>query len=208
MNKMNQYFDKIFVITVKDSQRSKRLNEKFTFNFETFYGVDGRFIDKRDSIWTHGQLGCTMSHINLYKHILDNQINKVLILEDDAIELSNTNLIEEYMRQLPMNWGMAYLFWSTHGISPNYSNNWFKLNNNDFRYVMGTAAIALQLDFVKEIYEFNKNYLYTADGAYSEIVKQRNKECYLLCPRMFDVDNSPPISVEVDKYIRGEKSEI
>jgi len=205
---INKYFDKIYIITLEGSDRHKNLKLKIDFDFETFFGVDGRYIDKKDSIWTHGQMGCTMSHIKLYKHIIDNNIQSVLILEDDAIMQHNISNISEYMSQLPTDWGMLYLGWRSRNISPNHNKNWFKMNMESFRIIEGTHAIALQLDFVKQMYEFNKNCIYTADGAYTEIVKQMGKDCYLVTPKVFDNDNSPSLTEEVDKYMRGDKNTI
>jgi GR25 family glycosyltransferase involved in LPS biosynthesis len=56
------------------------------------------FIDnKMKSMWNikrdkHlGRCACFMSHVALLKHIVDNKLNDVLILEDDAIKCDNIN---------------------------------------------------------------------------------------------------------------------
>jgi GR25 family glycosyltransferase involved in LPS biosynthesis len=206
MHLINEWFDKVFIITLKGSERSKKLKDRFDFDYELFYGIDGRYIDRKNSRWSNGQLGCTMSHINLYKHIIDNKIQKTLILEDDALPCNNLNNIDNYMKQLPNDWGMLYLFYTTVSLIPNYNKNWFKLNINSFQNVMCTSSIALQLDFAKDIYEINKNYLYTADGAYSALVTQKQRECYLACPKLFEVDyQAPSITCEVDKCLQGKE---
>lgn len=55
-------------------------------------------IDKMISYWNvrhtdqHlAKIGCWLSHTKLLKHIIDNQLNEVLIIEDDAIGVWNEN---------------------------------------------------------------------------------------------------------------------
>ena len=94
----------IFVISLKNSSRrefiAKRLRGlglQFDF-FDAIYGkdlskeqlsqIDFQFYPQNFSArkpLTLGEIGCAMSHIMLYEHIVKNNISEAIILEDDAI---------------------------------------------------------------------------------------------------------------------------
>lgn len=91
---------KIFIITLKNSKRSKairRLNE-LKVKFEIFYGINGKKIKKKDinKIYNSSEtkknigrdlslpeIGTSGSHLKLYKKILKEKIDNAIILEDD-----------------------------------------------------------------------------------------------------------------------------
>ena len=97
-------FPKIIVISLKNSSRrsiiSKRLlglGLEFEF-FDATYGktlsqeilgsVDYDFYPKHylsPKSLTLGEIGCAISHIRAYEHIVENKIESAIILEDDAI---------------------------------------------------------------------------------------------------------------------------
>ena len=91
-------------ICINLKRREDRL-EKFTKtcpieNVETFYAIDGKTV-KDDTNNVHflekfkklngGQIGCFLSHYYLWKKMLDENLDKLLILEDDCIFPSNFN---------------------------------------------------------------------------------------------------------------------
>lgn len=97
----------VFVVTLRGADERqaqvaaglRRLGLDFSF----FYGVDGRVMtaEERGRLVDHerrkarkrgyvramapAELGCSLSHRNLYQHILDNNHPHALILEDDAV---------------------------------------------------------------------------------------------------------------------------
>lgn len=126
---------KIYVLNLK-SRIEKRLKIKKQLNdqnikYEIIEGIDGKELDnnylKNNKIeicneyyWTiknrnmtYGELGCTLSHLKIYeKHILENDKEYCLILEDDVIipdnfidKLKNITL---KIDKLP-NWDLIYL---------------------------------------------------------------------------------------------------
>ncbi|MFP4793960.1 glycosyltransferase family 25 protein [Pasteurella multocida] len=94
----------IFVISLKDSPRraiiSQRLNG-LKLNFTFIDGINGKMLSdaEKQAIdyefypkqfaasrpLTIGEIGCAMSHLLIYKMILEQNIDKAIILEDDAI---------------------------------------------------------------------------------------------------------------------------
>ena len=86
---------KVFVINLDRSE--DRWAHYENTDYIRWSATDGSKIDRKDDIltrmtYTHnikehnhrGKCGCFLSHISLWKYIIDNKINDVLILEDDA----------------------------------------------------------------------------------------------------------------------------
>lgn len=204
MDNINSYFEKIFVITLENSFRHKHLKEKFDFDYEIFFGVDGRNTPKHKT-WSHGQLGCTISHLNLYKKIVDENIKNCLILEDDAIIIPNKL---EHLKTLPNDWELLYLGWDCYSVRNPLNNSWIRIDKNNFNIIERTHAIAMTNSFAKELYDFNYDCKYTADGALTEIIKQKSKFCYLSSPKIFDFERTKSITEEVDRYMQGKTDTI
>lgn len=89
---------KTFIINLeKDTERKKDIVSQcmvFNLDYTVIPAVDGRglsedelnkLIDPEKSKgMTRGEIGCSLSHYNIYKKIIDDNIEHALILEDDA----------------------------------------------------------------------------------------------------------------------------
>jgi glycosyl transferase family 25 len=130
---LNDYFDKIFVITIpRNKQRLDALSKSLgNLKYELYNGVDGRtlypefeyvaefpdsFFEENDldkhrlSRLNKGQLGCALSNRNLQKKIVDENIGKALILEDDIyLDLENADKLDTIFKELPADWDLLYL---------------------------------------------------------------------------------------------------
>lgn len=205
MHILNKFFDKIYVLTMEGSFRIERMKERLQeVDYEFFYGVNGATLDKTPYIQmgsrqTRGQLGCTLSHYSLYQKIVsEKKYDKVLILEDDAIFSENINNLETYVNQLPSDWGMFYLGWDG-GASPNFSPNICEISKTNLFVLHCTHAIAIRPWFAEKMLELNKNAIYTADGSFTEIVKQYGLKTYAAVPRIINPDNMESITCNIDK---------
>lgn len=204
---LNQFFDKIYVITMENSIRIPRMIERLQgVEYEFFYGINGATLDKTPYIemgskQTRGQLGCTLSHLKLYEKIVsENKFDKICILEDDAVFTDNINILDTYIKQLPNDWGMLYLgFDGGTGVHANYSPNICEISQNNLYTLHCTHAIAIRPWFAKEMIEFNKQAHFTADGSFTEIVKQRGLRTYAVLPKIINPDNIDSITCEIDK---------
>ncbi len=205
MHILNQYFDKIYVITLADSFRIPRMEERLKgIEYEFYYGVNGATLDKTPYIelgskQTRGQLGCTLSHYQLYEKIVAENLDKVLILEDDCLFNDNVNNLATYFEQLPEDWGLFYVGWDNVGLSPNFSPNLCEISQNYLIPIVGTQSIAIRQHFAKQLIELNKNFLYTADGNLTEVVKQYGVKTYCAVPRMAKQDGMGSITCDIDK---------
>jgi glycosyl transferase family 25 len=210
---LNNYFDKIFVITIKNSIREGRIQKRLQgLNFEFFYGVDGTTIDKqyfesKGSKLTYGQIGCSLSHVNLYKKIYDENIDTCLVIEDDCNFNHNLLNFESFFKSLPHNWDLIYIGYlpASNIRTTNFNNYLFRIEpmievfGGVNRCVVGTQSIGITKDFAQKMYEFNKDCLYTADGALTAYVKLNDfNNMFAFYPSMSTQDNIECLSVNVD----------
>lgn len=130
---LNRYFDKIFIISI--NRNVHRINQFLKnhpdIEVEIFHGVDGKelypsidhvcnfpqsFFDEnhlyydRCKNWNKGQIGCALSNFLVQKEILDRQLERVLILEDDAQLISDRlPVFNKAIKELPTDWDLFYL---------------------------------------------------------------------------------------------------
>lgn len=119
LNKDNPFgiFDKIYCINLdkrKDRWEQSELEfKKHGLNVERFSAIDGNCITlrSRNSFRLNkGEQGCILSHINILKSMVEQGLEKILILEDDVSFVDNlNNLLDCYIKQVPPNWDMLYL---------------------------------------------------------------------------------------------------
>lgn len=203
--KLDQYFDRIFVINLK--RRPDRLEKFFkgiapyvttSWHIEVVEAVDGH-KERPDLQSDAGKWGCAMSHKRVHELIMANDHKKVLILEDDCeffdgFEEKFTSALED----LPSNWDMFYLG----------GNLWVppvRLKNDIHKIVKcyATHAYAVTQDFVKNFYhliDFNS----IIDNQYAELHSMMN--AYVIHPSICgqfasysDVENKEVDYVQVFK---------
>ncbi|MEP6674898.1 MAG: glycosyltransferase family 25 protein [Ferruginibacter sp.] len=127
---LNDFFDKIYVITLKRSpERQQKVNKHFAnVHFEFFFGVDKMDLDMDQLVQTNvydpvlakkkhrnnkemflGQVACSLSHRELYKEILAKGYQHVLIMEDDFVPADiNMNVLASVTKELPPDWELVY----------------------------------------------------------------------------------------------------
>jgi len=133
---LQKYFDKIFVITLdraKERQESTR-NYLDDIAFDFFFGADKLQMDLptliKDGIYDEGKakqmnrygkkmvlghIACSLSHRNLYNHIVENNYQRVLIFEDDVIPIiESLKHISSSLKELPEDWELVYLGYNKH----------------------------------------------------------------------------------------------
>ncbi len=205
MKILNEFFDKIFLIAMEGSSRLDRMKERLgDAEYEIFWGVNGGLIDKTPYIemgskQTRGQLGCTLSHIKIYEKIVEENLGKVLIIEDDCEFYEIISQLREYIKQLPENWGFFYLGWDGSTLPANFSDKICEISQSYFTNVHCTHSIALTPEFAKRLLEINKNLSYTADGCISAVVREYGLKTYAAVPKLTTQDGIDSVTVEVDK---------
>lgn len=127
----NNFFDKIYVITLKRAgDRQEHIKKELQgLNYTFLYGADKKELDINqlinDKIYDPllaqkkharsrkldpGEIGCSLSHVMVYQDIIANNYKKALILEDDVvIDKSTISLFDSITGELPADWQLLYL---------------------------------------------------------------------------------------------------
>ena len=115
---LRDYFDHVFLINL--GRRPDRLEEcrarfcspAWPFKEpERFDAVDGQKVP-RPQWWTQGggAWGVYRSHMRIIERCLNEDVKKILILEDDAIPVADfATRVDSYLSKLPADWQLAYL---------------------------------------------------------------------------------------------------
>jgi GR25 family glycosyltransferase involved in LPS biosynthesis len=119
---MNDYFDKIYVLSLKrNTDRRVLIKErldKVGIDFEFFDACDGQVINH---IWkkldnpnftTQNYVACSISHLSIYNDALSRGFKRILILEDDIKPHKDIkNHFDCFIKQVPDDYDLLYLGW-------------------------------------------------------------------------------------------------
>jgi|LSQX01.1.fsa_nt_gb glycosyl transferase family 25 len=107
---------KTFAITLERAKERKKYIQKhlsdLDLDYEIVYGVDGRKLTdqdiekyadkeaiKRSPHWLNpGAIGCALSHLSIYKKIIDQNLDYAFIVEDDIVLPENIKEIIEFTK--------------------------------------------------------------------------------------------------------------
>jgi len=128
---LQAYFDKVLVVTVpRFKDRQEKVKQRLEgISFEFFYGADKNelteeFIsnnyryDKKNTLspgyyfklLNTGEIACAFSHRMVYQAMVDNNWQKVLVLEDDVVpDYNQLGLLDDCLKELPPDWELFYL---------------------------------------------------------------------------------------------------
>ncbi|MGQ8364177.1 glycosyltransferase family 25 protein [Glaciecola sp. 1036] len=122
----NQYFDKIYIVTLEGYEDRHKSIEKYMagLDYTLWWGTDKRKLPQDilqdtafydDAAHRHtkrttrsmnlGELGCADSHRRIYQDAVENQYRRVAIFEDDAVP--NPKVLANFAQQmatLPQDW--------------------------------------------------------------------------------------------------------
>jgi glycosyl transferase, family 25 len=140
---INNYFDKIYVLTLPRLQQRAALiaRQLKGLNYELFFGVDKEYTSlqgleaqgiynndrykqfyKRPPHMSLGMLCCSLGHVQMYQSIIANNYQRTLILEDDVFPLKdNLALFPAIISELPADWQVFYL-----GYEKNEKLGWWQ----------------------------------------------------------------------------------
>ena len=107
------------------------LKKYFKNNYVTKYWNIGLWKgENNDRIipMSNGEIGCILSHVLLWQYLVNNKnINKVMVLEDDAISVSTDiyDRINDIWRNVPDDWDIILIgFWLFKGLPPTKVNKY------------------------------------------------------------------------------------
>lgn len=138
---LNDYFDAIYVITIQRAvdRRAKLMPLLEGLNYQFFYGMDKQLLEADAALLAQlyseekakgfhrynkpmiiGHVACSLSHRMVYEDMIQRNIQRALIFEDDVIPQFDTlPLIPAILAELPANWDTVYFGYDKNGVSSN-----------------------------------------------------------------------------------------
>ena len=228
---LNNFFDKIFVITLERStNRQVHINKALHgLNYQFFFGTDKNNFSLNElkdkniynealAIQHHryskpmnaGQIGCALSHKNIYKEIINSGYKKTLILEDDAEPVKESlNLFSEIIKELPDDWELLYFDYSKNENPQHLKKYWYHLQRIvgglkwDHRIISNlypkhfskhlsvagfhdyTDAYAVTLSGAKKLLELQSPVSYVADNLLAIASASKKVNAFISHPKLF-----------------------
>ena len=167
--------NKIFLINLeKDVDRLKYQELQFKKNnlkFERVNAIYGKDLNENEKIILSGSyfnyltntdamIGCFQSHLNIYKKIVNENLDNVIIMEDDILFNPNINeKIKILNNNLPNNYDIIHL--GCDGMSCLYPKL-FKINYNKYFYknsnlLVGTWCYMISNNGARKILKYYEN---------------------------------------------------
>ncbi|PWV71484.1 glycosyltransferase family 25 protein [Halomonas sp. A11-A] len=169
----------IYIISLPNSKRRENIHAEFKkmdVKFQFWDGISGKDLsdeelseidtDYTQKEWGHGlgkgEIGCALSHIRMYEHMIEKGIGSAIILEDDAKPLENfKEVLTALMKKIPKRSEIVYLY---HGKAKSWPikrtlANGYKLaryrhpSKRSKRTIIGAVGYWLSLDGAKKLVE-------------------------------------------------------
>ena len=182
MEFVNKYFDKIIFIHCKHRlDRLENINKFLDKTKITNYVIlDATYIPK------NGARGCSHSHYRAMKMSINNNWNKVMIIEDDFQFNDNVEDIDKYFKDsinsLDDNWDVIMPMWFINRIKQRskYFNKYFRKPINPKYGAYSTLCYAVNNSIKKKLMKlFKKSYNSL------EVFNDINNKNYLPCDKVW-----------------------
>ncbi len=133
---LKTYFDRVFLVSVpRFTDRHVQLQQTLEgLDFDFFWGTDKLTLQKdalvqqqvyneasakknqrQGKALNEGEIACSLSHRSIYAAMIENNWQKVLILEDDVLPVfSKLEFLPQALKELPADWSLVYLGYLKH----------------------------------------------------------------------------------------------
>ncbi len=208
---LNKYFDHVFCINLKrrEDRRAQAEAEfkKHGIEVEFIEAIDGKLLDlpkmvSSDSLtMSPGDIGCTLSHLNVVKLAKERGYKKYFVTEDDIEFADDFNeKFEEYFKQLPSDWDIVYGGGSNVGglvdVTPNisriiktYTTHAFGVKESMYDAMIEVWSNPEKVDISLSSLQTKFNcYIFQPHicfqrGSYSDLLERYNEAEHLLKPK-------------------------
>jgi glycosyl transferase family 25 len=248
---LNNYFGKVYVLTVASSTgRQKEFAAAMEgLNYQFFYGTDrntlkieeleekgiydqalSRKAQRYGKSMTTSEIACSLGHCHIYEDIIENNIQRALIFEDDVFPLlQNIPLFEEMLKALPSDWEIFYLdFNKNEKVVPfkraiyhvqhflgflkmkhRMISNLFPRKQNKYWQKAGfhdyTDAYAVTLEAAKKLRELQKPVTMTSDNLLANAITNGHLKGYIPVPKIVaqkSVGDSASIESMIERFVK------
>ncbi len=129
---------------------------------------------------SHGQIGCYLAHLSLWQHLIHDEVEHAIILEDDVRITSNFidkfyTIVSLYFDTLEPDF--IYLGYSEFGDFYNKMYRYKRINDHLVipGYPCGTFAYWINIKTIKKVYKALRKPLYAVDNAmYDTVIDKIN----------------------------------
>ena len=133
--------------------RSNAVNGKNLTHQNIKYDVDNNSYLYKNLDKNRGEIGCALSHLNIWKQFKQNNDKYLIVVEDDVIFEKNLyNKIDEYLENEPKDWDIIYLGGSS--IIGYKVNNYFIKPRTVGRGNLGTYAMLINKKGVNKLLRY------------------------------------------------------
>ena len=191
MIKINDFFDKVYVINLKSRpERLKLCKQELNKNgiehevFEAVIGNPGVEVHSKYLRNRPGAVGCLLSHIGVIKNAKKLGLNKILVIEDDVEFCKNfIQVFDKMVKDLPEDWDMFYLGGSGH-VNPN-NNVLTEITKNISKTTgtMTTSSYGISGNIFDVVIENASKMIEPIDSVYKYRI-QCNYNCYVTRPNI------------------------
>ena len=205
MDKLNQYFDKVYVLSLKRNKDrrelvTQRLN-KVGLEFEFFDACDGQVFDhiwkklNNPNFTTPNYVACQISHLSIYNDALSNGYQRILILEDDVKQHKQLDVMFSiYEPQIPKDWDLLYWGWipcnddASHWTYDVINDRFFSQNMFHPKNLWGLYSYSITNSLMRELVDLYKNDFPMEIDRYFVNEIQPKRKCYAVRPQLFAHD--------------------
>jgi len=163
---LNEHFDKIFGLNLERREdRRERAESQFRslgIQVDFFPAIDGLKIQGIPGGLNPGEVGCILSHIEIYKKANLEGVGRYLIIEDDCeFDEDIHNKFNTYYSEVPSDWDLLYFGGNhngtnikmvsqhVHRLHRTYTTHCYAVNNG-FGYVL-EREIKIEKNGIKQI---------------------------------------------------------
>lgn len=232
---LEQFFDKVLVVSVpRFTNRHQQVAQNLEgFSYEFFWGTDKLNLDeeqvKKDGTYDEqqaiklqrqgkalnlGEVACSLTHCKVYAAMIENNWQKVLILEDDVLpDMMTIDLLPAALQELPADWELVYLGYLKHEkVTAGLRTKQFfykilsALGLMAWTYTMVTNllprpfsrhlkkagfhdcthAYALSLEGARKLLKAQTPVVYRADDLLSSTIMKGDLKAFITEPKFFD----------------------
>ncbi len=120
------------------------------------------FFGDQETLLTPGCLGCALSHISVWQHMVKHNIPWALIMEDDThLNFHFKSRFASHLKRLPRGWDMVYLSLTDNPdkqLLTIIGNNKFKKLGRDGRVMTGLHGYLLSLEGAKKLTDYVRSF--------------------------------------------------
>lgn len=128
LDRLQRFFDRIYVVSIERNVARREALQRDLEGVSLTYipGIDGHALSEAElrehyddelarrtygRSLSPGQIGCALSHRAIYRDVVERGLERVLILEDDAVPcVENLSATGAILAQLPADWNLLYLY--------------------------------------------------------------------------------------------------